>query len=266
MLSLSGNRWPDLQLSSDGENISAEHFTYLQQVGCYSIGEVVDPEKIMQKFCHEKHSIRMFHAQRHNRKIRHLCRQLEDIFSCTVQANIYLSPPNAQGFKMHFDTHPVFAVQIQGKKLWKIFDSAFPQPYHGEFGTPGQYTKRMDNAKCISKQEMCQGDMLFIPRGMIHEVYSGSQPSIHITFGILQITGHDLISGIMDRFKDMSIFRELVPNEDYQEGTLETFKDNLLLTMENLIDKELEALRPQFSLSDNSAISEIAAIFNKSIQ
>jgi ribosomal protein L16 Arg81 hydroxylase len=34
-----------------------------------------------------------------------------------AQTNIYLSPPNAQGFGTHFDSHDVFVLQVAGSKI-----------------------------------------------------------------------------------------------------------------------------------------------------
>ena len=43
-----------------------------------------------------------------------LCRVVERTFSSHFQTNIYLSPPHAQGFKTHFDSHYVFVLQVSG--------------------------------------------------------------------------------------------------------------------------------------------------------
>jgi hypothetical protein len=42
------------------------------------------------------------------------CRGLEKLFLHAVQANIYLTPPGAQGFRTHFDTHDVLVLQVEG--------------------------------------------------------------------------------------------------------------------------------------------------------
>ena len=43
-----------------------------------------------------------------------LCEGLERAFSSRMQTNIYLTPPSAQGFAPHWDTHDVFILQIAG--------------------------------------------------------------------------------------------------------------------------------------------------------
>jgi hypothetical protein len=45
-----------------------------------------------------------------------LCRLLERRFSQRFQADIYLTPPGAQGFGTHYDNHDVFILQVAGSK------------------------------------------------------------------------------------------------------------------------------------------------------
>src|SRR5262249_28821251 len=52
------------------------------------------------------------------------CRGLERVFMHAVQCNIYLTPPNAQGFHTHYDTHDVLILQVQGEKLWRYWRTA----------------------------------------------------------------------------------------------------------------------------------------------
>ena len=52
------------------------------------------------------------------------CRGLEQIFLHPAQCNIYLTPPGAQGFRTHYDTHDVLILQVQGEKLWRYWPHA----------------------------------------------------------------------------------------------------------------------------------------------
>ena len=38
-----------------------------------------------------------------------------------VQCNIYLTPPGAQDFPLHYDTHNILILQVQGEKLWRYW-------------------------------------------------------------------------------------------------------------------------------------------------
>jgi len=57
-----------------------------------------------------------------------LCQSLAREFSSRIQANMYLSPPQSQALKTHYDTHDVLVLQIHGKKRWRLFDRAVQLP------------------------------------------------------------------------------------------------------------------------------------------
>lgn len=112
------------------------------------------------------------------------CRGLEKAFLHGVQANIYLTPPGAQGFRVHFDTHDVLVLQVSGRKAWRVWD-AMP------FAAPTRYTPWMNNVAPEGEPHelvMAPGDALYLPRGVMHEamVQEGTEPSLHITVGLLE--------------------------------------------------------------------------------
>jgi ribosomal protein L16 Arg81 hydroxylase len=108
-----------------------------------------------------------------------LCQSLETEMHFGVQANIYVTPRGAQGFAPHFDTHDVFILQIAGSKVWRMFAGGETLPMgdsraelHGSLGAPtDEFTLR-------------QGDLLYIPRGLVHEAATTDDTSIHITLGL----------------------------------------------------------------------------------
>lgn len=112
------------------------------------------------------------------------CRGLEKAFLHGVQANIYLTPPGAQGFRVHFDTHDVLVLQVSGRKSWRVWDAipyAAPTrhtPWSNDFASDG------DPHELV----MAPGDALYLPRGVLHEamVQAGSEPSLHVTVGFLE--------------------------------------------------------------------------------
>jgi lysine-specific demethylase/histidyl-hydroxylase NO66 len=118
------------------------------------------------------------------------CRGLEHVFSCHVQTNIYLTPPNAQGFRTHFDNHDVFVIQIEGEKLWRLYDKPVDTPYRGE---------QFVSEKHAPGEKRCEftlhaGDCVYVPRGMMHDaITSGDSPSLHITVGLITRTWAELM-------------------------------------------------------------------------
>src|SRR5512134_1090252 len=53
---------------------------------------------------------------------------LEQEFSARVFANVYCSFKGVQAFQTHFDLHDVFAVQAEGEKTWRVYESRADAP------------------------------------------------------------------------------------------------------------------------------------------
>ncbi|MBR0652566.1 hypothetical protein GXW78_23115 [Roseomonas terrae] len=112
------------------------------------------------------------------------CRGLEKAFLHGVQANIYLTPPGAQGFRVHYDTHDVLVMQVSGSKAWRVWDNI-------PFAAPTRHTPWANNAGTEGEPHalaMAPGDTLYLPRGVMHEamVQDGGEPSLHITIGLME--------------------------------------------------------------------------------
>lgn len=119
-----------------------------------------------------------------------LCRGLEHVFSCHVQTNLYLTPPNAQGFKTHYDNHDVLVIQISGEKAWRLYDKPVDTPYRGEGFEAGKYESGALKQDFVLKA----GDCAYVPRGLMHDALtSGEEPSLHITVGLIVRTWADLM-------------------------------------------------------------------------
>ncbi len=117
-------------------------------------------------------------------------RSLEEIFSCHIQTNIYLTPEGNQGFPPHYDNHDVFVMQISGAKAWRLYDTPVATPYRGE-------RFRLEEHKPSEvRQEFTlrAGDCVYIPRGLMHDAENvGEEPSLHITVGLITKTWADLL-------------------------------------------------------------------------
>jgi len=241
------NTYPNIQVVRDGQEVPFDYYTNSDVIGGrYHFNQVVDPKKLGQVFAQEKSSIRIFQAQRTFQSVAKWCRELEAIFRCPVQANIYLSPPETRGFGIHFDTHSVFALQLEGAKHWKIFDSPFPLPFNDEREAPRAFTQRVSDAKCIYEEDLTKGDLLYIPRGYLHEVSSGPQPSVHITFGVRQHSGYDLLSNAIASSREEMSLRQSLPTSIYHQDEFKAFKDNMIRLLEESLDDEFQKMTTQF--------------------
>jgi hypothetical protein len=119
-----------------------------------------------------------------------LCRGLEQAFSSHVQTNIYLTPPNAQGFRTHYDNHDVLVIQVEGEKAWRLYEKPVDTPFRGEGFEPGKHEAGEAKQDFVLKA----GDCAYVPRGLMHDAMtSGKHASLHITVGLITRTWADLM-------------------------------------------------------------------------
>jgi hypothetical protein len=109
-----------------------------------------------------------------------LCRNLEGFFNCPVHTNLYLTPKGAQGFAAHYDTHEVFVLQIEGSKHWRFYGSARDLPLEDEKAV----LARDELPAPTQEVTVRPGDLLYMPRGHVHEAFTSDCLSLHLTVGV----------------------------------------------------------------------------------
>lgn len=122
-------------------------------------------------------------------RLARFCRSLEGEFTHPFQANIYLTPPGAQGARVHYDTHDVFVLQVAGSKKWTIYGTPVELPLAGQDFDAAVH----DVGQATLEFELEAGDVAYIPRGVAHDARSTDTLSLHITAGILRFTWTDLL-------------------------------------------------------------------------
>lgn len=173
-------KYPDIMLKNASRELTSSDYT----VG----GGSLDIAKVCQLFA-EGSTIALAFLDTVVPPLASFCRRLESEFSFPLQANIYLTPPRAQGAKPHYDTHDVFVLQVTGSKKWTIYGTPVELPLPGqdfdasihEIGAP------------TLEFELEAGDAAYIPRGIAHDAHSTDTVSLHITAGVLRYTWADLL-------------------------------------------------------------------------
>jgi ribosomal protein L16 Arg81 hydroxylase len=87
-----------------------------------------------------------------------LCVAIGQIFGCRVQTNTYFTPPHAQGFRPHWDTHEVFVLQVAGTKSWSVYDTKVTLPLKGQRFDPEQH----EPGPVSGQFELGPGDVAFL--------------------------------------------------------------------------------------------------------
>jgi hypothetical protein len=136
------------------------------------------------------------------------CRSLESEFSFPMQANVYLTPPGAQGARPHYDTHDVFVLQVTGSKKWTIFGTPVELPLAAQEFDAEQH----ELGEPTLEFELSAGDVAYIPRGVAHEARSTDTISLHVTTGVLRYTWAELLlESIASASLTDPVFRRALP-------------------------------------------------------
>lgn len=122
-----------------------------------------------------------------------LCRRLENVFRCPVHANLYLTPPGAQGFDVHFDTHEVFVLQLEGSKQWRLYPPTRRLPLVDE-----RFQAAREQLGPVREIPLQAGDLLYLPRGHVHEAFTSDCASMHLTIGVNVFRWSDLLHEALD--------------------------------------------------------------------
>ena len=243
------NLIPDgIKLMNKGTSIPAAGWTRSDTLIDGTIKTVVDPEKLLELF-DKGATIIINSAERSIARLSDACRALEQELKFKVQSNIYITPPNSQGFAMHYDPHDIFLMQIKGPKTWLIYDT-------GE-DLPVKYRAFTNAPKLVSKFDIHTGDFLYMPRGTSHEAMSSEASTIHVNFSLKPVYGYHLVEELAriaaekDRF-----FRLTIPhgfnNESEREAYLATFKEKLNDLIEKMAPKQLLEKKAEHFVKDQA--------------
>jgi hypothetical protein len=105
-----------------------------------------------------------------------------------VWINSYISFGRGKAFKPHWDNHDVIVVQVSGSKRWRSFGVPDPPPTR----------KHRDGDPVPAELEwegmMRSGDVLYLPRGEVHEAELETADAVHLTIGIKPQRGADFMA------------------------------------------------------------------------
>jgi len=171
---------PEIQLKNAARELTSDDYT--------TDGETLDVAKVYQLFG-EGSTITLAFLENVIPSLASFCRSLEKEFTFPFQANIYLTPPGAQGAKPHYDTHDVFVLQVTGSKKWTIYGTPVEVPLPGQDFDAAVHQL----GEKTMEFELKAGDVAYIPRGVGHDAHSTDEVSMHITAGVLRYTWTDLL-------------------------------------------------------------------------
>jgi hypothetical protein len=135
-----------------------------------------------------------------------LSRDLELCFREHIQINAYAGWQTSRGFDLHWDDHDVFILQVTGRKRWSVYGMTRPYPLARDIEPGARPTKAP-----LWEETLVDGDFLYIPRGCWHVAMPLAEPTLHLTVGIHNRTGIDLLHWLADRMRSSEVFRRDLP-------------------------------------------------------
>jgi bifunctional lysine-specific demethylase and histidyl-hydroxylase NO66 len=161
----------------------------------------------------------------HHPPLATFCRDLERELGHPVQANSYYTPPSAQGFKVHHDTHDVFCLQVAGEKRWLVYPPVLELPlrsqkYTPEMGEPGEP---------VLDVTMQAGDTLYLPRGWLHQAMTSDTASLHLTVGVSVSTWLGALQAALKETaaEEVDLRRSVPADGEAPDGLLELLASRL---------------------------------------
>lgn len=144
---------------------------------------------------------------------------LGEALAAEVGASVFCSFKGGRAVATHYDVHEVFAVQTEGEKVWNLYEGRVINPV----GYPPGMTQTDFNKDCgrlVSTITMKPGDVLYMPRGFYHDTVTPDQPSLHVSFTVMPLTGRSILSLLDGPALQDAAFRAWLPAADAEGGAL----------------------------------------------
>ena len=111
---------------------------------------------------------------------------LQRALGASATANLYVTPPGARGLPAHYDDHCVLALQIMGRKAWRL---SGPRPAEPLPPLGAARDRPIPRGNASREIVLGAGDVLYVPRGYVHECEAlddddGGEPSVHLTLAL----------------------------------------------------------------------------------
>ena len=165
--------------------------------------------------------------------VEELAVKLELLFREHVQVNLYAGWQTSRGFDLHWDDHDVFILQVAGRKRWSVYGETRRAPLVNDVEKAARPT-----GEPVWSETLEDGDMLYIPRGWWHVAEPLAEPTLHLTVGIHNRTGLDLLRWLSERMRASEAFRLDLPRASSRQeraAHLKRLREELLKAFDDAL-------------------------------
>uniref|UniRef100_A0A8C6G9Z9 Bifunctional lysine-specific demethylase and histidyl-hydroxylase n=1 Tax=Mus spicilegus TaxID=10103 RepID=A0A8C6G9Z9_MUSSI len=146
---------------------------------------------------------------------------LQEQFGSMAGSNVYLTPPDSQGFAPHYDDIEAFVLQLEGRKLWRVYRPRDPSEELALTSSPN--FSQEDLGEPVLQTVLEPGDLLYFPRGFIHQAEcQDGVHSLHLTLSTYQRnTWGDFLEAVLP----LAVQAAIEENVEFRRGLPRDFMD-----------------------------------------
>lgn len=192
-------------------------------------------------------SVRLLNPQSYSSRCWKMLSTLQEFFGCFVGANVYLTPPGSQGFAPHYDDIEAFVLQLEGRKRWRLYEPRAPNEVLPRFSSKN--FEQSDLGECILDTVLEPGDVLYFPRGIIHQAVTEEEThSLHITVSTYQKTSW---ADLFEKMIPQTLAAVIEDGEEFRRGLPIGYLNHLGIGNQDIVsDQRASFLKTVSSLFD----------------
>ena len=135
-----------------------------------------------------------------------LARAFEAFFRGGTKINIYAGWRSLHGLDLHRDNQEIFILHLDGRKRWLLYGRSIDQVDRRDLAGTS-----IPPAGAVLDEILTPGDLLYIPRGCYHLAVPIDEPALHLTLGVKNPRGSDLVNWIVRRIRSHEIAGQDAP-------------------------------------------------------
>lgn len=161
----------------------------------FLVDDPMHPDLLQQLYVayNSGYTINLQNLQKYWPPVSALCQSLQSEIHHPIRSEMFFAPRTRHGFNPHWDPTDSFALQLSGRKHWRLHPIRMEAPFHS--GT----VSRDDLGEPIFEAILSPGDSLYVPWGMVHDVSPVDGPSLHVSIDIFAIKWCDILRDTIDR-------------------------------------------------------------------
>lgn len=206
-------------MASGGSRLDPGRFTWGSTPTEPGHRNAVRPDLVAREVAHGA-TVILESLHKTRRSVGEYCHGLSHELAAFVSASAFLTPPDGQGLAHHFDLYDAFIVQCEGSKRWQLFTPVVDLPVEADYfkGVDAYegLKARIDGAADL-ELTMHAGDVLFLPRGWIHNCFATDEPSLHVALAITTKTRLWAMRRIVEMASETLDLRADLPHDGFEK-------------------------------------------------